>query len=289
MTDESPLRGALPVQVPAWGDTGVLWLLAQRAVWWPAGSTLFVADVHLGKAAAFRAAGVPVPSGTTRDNLQRLGALLQASGARRLVVLGDWLHARAARTPAVLQALRDWRAAHAALQCVLVRGNHDTHAGDPPPELAMEVVDEPWPLGPWVCHHAPPPASAAAPAPGELRSASRWWADTDPHPLPPPAPPMALCGHTHPVAVVRGGARERLRLPCYVLTPSALWLPAFGAFTGGRAVAWQSEQQRCVLAEGAVWPVDVRWPKPWSQVRATASMQPAADEEVPTREGSCQA
>ncbi len=44
-------------------------LLAERAVFWPAKKALFVADFHLGKAASFRSAGIPLPSGTTTENV----------------------------------------------------------------------------------------------------------------------------------------------------------------------------------------------------------------------------
>ncbi len=47
-------------------------LYAERALYWPAGRTLFVADVHLGKTAAFRAGGVALPGGATAANLERL-------------------------------------------------------------------------------------------------------------------------------------------------------------------------------------------------------------------------
>ena len=69
-------------------------LLAARALHWPRERTVFVADVHLGKAAAFRAGGVPLPRGSTAADLARLARVLQQTGARRLVVLGDFLHAR---------------------------------------------------------------------------------------------------------------------------------------------------------------------------------------------------
>src|SRR5690606_14364397 len=103
--------------------------LPERALWWPARHVLFIADPHFGKAAAFRAHGLPVPSGTTAATLGRLDGLLQAHPAKQLVVLGDFLHARAARAPAVLDALRQWRARWPRLHCTLVRGNHDSHAG----------------------------------------------------------------------------------------------------------------------------------------------------------------
>ena len=38
---------------------------------------------------------------------------------------------------------RAWRAAHRSLDLVLVRGNHDDRAGDPPATLGIRVVDEP--------------------------------------------------------------------------------------------------------------------------------------------------
>ena len=115
-------------------------LLAERAIHWPGGRTLFVADVHLGKAAAFRAGGVPIPRGATATDLARLDALIERTAARRLVVLGDFLHAAAGRVPALHAAFAQWRAAHAALSITLVRGNHDERAGDPPPAWGIDVV-----------------------------------------------------------------------------------------------------------------------------------------------------
>ncbi|TSE20989.1 metallophosphoesterase, DNA ligase-associated [Tepidimonas alkaliphilus] len=239
--------GALRVRA-APDPAAELWLLPQRAVWWPHEATLFVADVHLGKGAALRAVGVAVPSGSSAGDLQRLGALLQGLRARRLVVLGDWLHARAGRTPALQAALQAWRRAHAGVRMVLVRGNHDDRAGDPPPELGIDAVDEPWPLGPWRACHAPPQGSQPDAAP-------------------------VLCGHVHPVAVLRGPGHERLRLPCFVLRRGALVLPAFGAFTGGWAVPAGADAARAVLADGRVWPLPQRWPAPWQPVAAADEPQ----------------
>lgn len=234
------MRGARLLAVPASGDTARLWLLPQRAAWWPDGETLFVADVHLGKAAAFRAAGLAVPGGTTADNLQRLSALVEALGARRLVVLGDWLHARASLTPAVQQAVVAWRARHAALACVLVRGNHDDHAGDPPASWGFTVVSEPWPLGPWQCRHTPPDGLDAAADPGPNPRAQR----------------PVLCGHRHPVCVVQGPGRDQLRLPCFALDGPVLCLPAFGAWTGGHPVPAAPGVQRWAIADDTLWPLE---------------------------------
>ncbi|MEQ6307022.1 ligase-associated DNA damage response endonuclease PdeM [Delftia acidovorans] len=202
-------------------------LLAQHALWWPAQGTLFIADLHLGKAATFRARGIPVPAGTTQGNLDRLSALLQGLPVRRLVVLGDFLHAAQARTPSVLAALADWRLRHAALEVVLVRGNHDSHAGDPPSALGISVVDEPWRLGPFAGCHYPQEAPAC----------------------------HVLAGHVHPAVVLRGPGRDALRLPCFAVHPGFTLLPAFGLFTGMASLPPGPGLQCFAVGGGRVWAV----------------------------------
>jgi DNA ligase-associated metallophosphoesterase len=179
-------------------------LLAARALAWPREHTLFVADVHLGKAAAFRAGGVPLPRGSTATDLARLTRLVEASDARHLVILGDFLHARAGRVDALDAAFRAWREHHAHLAVTLVRGNHDAHAGDPPAHWNVRCIDHALALPPFLgCHH-------------------------------PDAPPTgyALCGHLHPGVTLQGSAGPSARLPCFVLGERRAILPAFGRFTG---------------------------------------------------------
>jgi DNA ligase-associated metallophosphoesterase len=187
-------------------------LLPQQAIWQAQTGTLWIADLHLGKAASFRALGQPVPRGTTQENLRRLGALVDAHSARRLVVLGDFLHGRLGRTPGLFAQLRDWRAARAGLDCVVVRGNHDAHAGDAPKDCGFTSVDAPFALdGVEGWHEAPPDGEAEG--------------------------PTRLYGHLHPVARLVGPGRDRLRLPCFCLRGREIVLPSFGEFTGGHPVA----------------------------------------------------
>lgn len=191
--------------VALWGDE-VVHLLPQCALWWPAQRTLFVADLHLGKAASFRAAGVPVPAGSTHDNLQRLSALIDHHAATHLVFLGDFMHAASGRNAGLLASLLRWRQRHADVAMTLVRGNHDTHAGDPPPGIGIRVVDAPFSVGPFAASHHP------------VHGHSHF----------------VLAGHVHPVVVLAGPGRDRLRLACFVQEDSLAILPAFGAFTGGQ-------------------------------------------------------
>ena len=182
------------------------------AVYLPESRTLLIADAHFGKAVTFRRLGVFVPHGTTAENLSQLDRLVAQTGAAEIVFLGDFLHSAWAHEPGVQQALADWRAENARLLLTLVRGNHDDRAGDPPAALGMRVVDEPLLMQQngarlALCHHPQQVAGA-----------------------------YVLAGHWHPCILLSGGARDRLRLPCFWLGDAhscALGiLPAFGSFTG---------------------------------------------------------
>lgn len=206
------------------GET--LWLLPEHAVWWPRAAMLMAADVHIGKAAAFRALGQPVPHGTTAENLARLLDLARRFPVRDLIFLGDFLHARAARTAAVLLALHDWRRAMPSrVHCTLVRGNHDTHAGDPPAELGFTVVTEPLVVAPFALCHEPGGRSEG----------------------------YALAGHLHPACVLRGRGADALRLPCFVVGERGMILPAFGAFTGNATVRAGEGERLYPVGDGRVW------------------------------------
>jgi DNA ligase-associated metallophosphoesterase len=178
-------------------------LCADRALYWTRTRTLFVADVHLGKAAAFRAGGVPLPRGSTANDLKRLTVLVDSCGAQKLVVLGDFLHAKAGVVPALDAAFVAWREQHASLNVVLIRGNHDAKSGDPPAGWGVDVVAEPCALPPFLACHVP-----SSPRTG-----------------------YALCGHVHPGVIVYGRV-DGARLPCFVVGRRRAILPAFGRLTG---------------------------------------------------------
>ena len=204
-------------------------LLAERALFWPGTGTLVTADFHWGKGAAFRAAGIPVPVGATSDDLARLDSALFRTCARRLIVLGDLFHARAGRIAAqTLAELRRWRSLRAELEIMLVRGNHDRHAGDPPDDLRINCVNAPAFVPPFVLRHEP-----AVSAEG-----------------------YTLAGHLHPGIVLAGPALQRERLPCFWLTPRGTVLPAFGSFTGFASIVPGPEDRIYVIAEHDVIPVD---------------------------------
>ena len=207
-----------------------LTLLAEKAAYLAASRTLLVADAHIGKAVSFRALGVPVPRGTTSETLAALSALIATWGARRVVFLGDFLHSARAHAAATLGAVARWRREHASLELVLVRGNHDNRAGDPPPYLGMRVVDEPFELdGFAMCHHPSPRRGA-----------------------------YVLAGHLHPCVSLGGRGFDHLRLPCFWLGDDVGVLPAFGAFTGMHPIRPGATDRVFAIADGAVTGVPSR-------------------------------
>jgi DNA ligase-associated metallophosphoesterase len=210
------------IRVEIRGET--LHLFPERAAYWSSARTLLVADPHFGKAATFRAAGIPVPRGTTADGLARLDALLARADVQRIIFLGDFLHAREGRAPATLDALRHWRERRRDVEMLVVRGNHDRSAGDPPAEIGIASVNAPVLEPPFVFTHHPAASDAG----------------------------YVVAGHLHPGADLSGPGRQRARFPCFWIGATGAVLPAFGDFTGLWAVTPESGDRVFVIADSEV-------------------------------------
>ncbi|HET7730020.1 MAG TPA: ligase-associated DNA damage response endonuclease PdeM [Usitatibacter sp.] len=204
------------------GET--LMLLPERAVYWPARKALFVADFHLGKAASFRRAGIPLPSGTTTENVQRLDRAIEKTWAKRVVFLGDFLHSVQARAPRTFERFAAWRASRASVELTIVRGNHDVKAGDPPEAWGVRCIEAGEALGPFILNHEPGPSRGG----------------------------YALSGHIHPAVRLSASGEKALRLPCFWFGSRYGVLPAFGAFTGNAEVLPRRGDQVFVIAEHEV-------------------------------------
>ena len=215
------------MEVTVRGET--LRLLADKAVYWQRRNALLVADTHFGKAAAFRASTIPVPRGTTSTDLSRLDSVVETTGAHSIFFLGDLLHAKSGRAPETLDAVAKWILSRQSLRLVLVRGNHDRRAGDPPLEWGIECHDEPYGFEGFSLIHNPD-------------------VETD---------SFALCGHIHPSVTLRGEGRLRERLPCFLLSESRLILPSFGSFTGTADVVPALQERVFVVAGKSVVEVPI--------------------------------
>lgn len=183
--------------------------LPDHALFWPRTRSLIVADVHLGKAAAFRRAGVPVPSGATAADLARLDALIAEHQPQRLLVLGDLFHARLSRDEPAMAAIDAFRARQTGLEICAIRGNHDRKLEALPAHWQIEWITGSLHQPPFVFAHEP-----AADARGYL-----------------------LAGHIHPVLRLRSRV-DAARLPLFWFRHSERIgvLPSFGSFTGGYPV-----------------------------------------------------
>ncbi len=199
-----------------------MWLLPERGLWWPEGGVLAVADLHWGKTESFRQHGIPLPSGVLEDDLARLSRALRTTGARRLLLVGDLVHARQGLTEEVLQRTTRWREGH-DVEMVLIRGNHERHVKSLPPGWRMALQEEHLDEGPFRFAHHPEP----------MRGRYVW------------------AGHLHPTVRLVSGA-DRLRLPCFHVGREVGVLPAFSAFTGGMDVARRPGERVYAIAEDTV-------------------------------------
>ncbi len=192
-----------------------LYLLPQRAIFWQEQRTLIVADVHLGKAQTFQRAGIAVPALSFHHDLMRLAELVTATGAERLLVLGDFVHHRTGLTPAVVEDIRHWCLGLAA-ELVVVLGNHDKPNRQILEQLPITLCEPAWRRGPFIFSH------------DDLI-----------------APEFRFLGHIHPVVNL-----PQMRLPVFAVYQDYCVLPAFSYFTGGAPVSRQDLVQLFLPLEG---------------------------------------
>jgi DNA ligase-associated metallophosphoesterase len=214
---------------PFAGHSADILLLPGRAAFLPASATLLVADLHLGKAATFRSAGIPVPEGSAQADLIRLERLVHASSARRLIVLGDLFHSRSGCTQAVFDEFASARARMPGTEVILIAGNHDRAVGKLPASLGIDSCMR--------THDEPPFHFVHDPATG----------------LPEPDRTcFTVAGHLHPTVSIAVPGGDRITGRCFVAEASLLVLPAFGSFTGGHRVGVSADTRLWMARDDGV-------------------------------------
>ena len=236
-------------------------LLADKALHWPARRALIVADVHFGKAAAFRHHGVPVPHGGTAHDLARLSAIIGCTRCSRMIILGDFLHAPHGRDESTMLQIGQWRHEHAALDITLLRGNHDVNAGDPPVEWRIGCCDRLEIDGISLRHELPSPTGRGAGGEGRRGAGMRDGESLHPGATLTPALTRrergyTIAGHVHPCVRLRDADGSSLRSPCFVFSRKSALLPAFGSFTGGHQVRPRQGDRVFAAGEGEVIEVE---------------------------------
>jgi uncharacterized protein len=195
-------------------------LLPDKAIHWPEEGMIIVADLHFGKSAAFRAAGIAVPETTTVTDLARLVALVQFTKATRVLMLGDLLHAQQGMQPEMMDAFEKWRAQHSKVELILVQGNHDAKCDPLPKSWNMVDSGTRWTCGPFVFGHKPTESKKG----------------------------YVISGHLHPAIMLRDSFGAGIRAPCFWFARKYAVLPAFGSFTGMKTI--RAERGDRVYAAG---------------------------------------
>lgn len=181
-------------------------LHAEGALHWAREATLVIADPHFGKDDLFRRAGIAVPRGPTISDLQRLTRVLESTGSRRLLIVGDLVHGATEHGDDLPRLFALWRRHHASLDVLLVAGNHDRHENWDAWSSVLDVT------GPSL--HEPPFVFAHEPEP-------------DPRGI-------VIAGHLHPVFAHEAFGRRALRV--FWRRRGGIVLPSWGEFTGGARV-----------------------------------------------------
>jgi DNA ligase-associated metallophosphoesterase len=194
-----------------------------RAIYWKERKTLLLADLHLGKAAHFRKAGIAMPRDAGIPNFDKLIALLLEFEPDRVIFMGDLFHSD--YNPVwdefgMLLARFDW------LTIELVVGNHDILDTKAYEEYEIELREEPYELAPFLLSHHPMEVV--------------------------PDPYYNLAGHIHPCVRLTGPARQGVRLPCFSFGQDQGLLPAFGVLTGGATINPLMGDRIYVIAEDQV-------------------------------------
>lgn len=206
---------------------GQTWRLsAQRAIFWEEEKALILSDLHLGKTAHFRKAGIAVPASIEQEDLFRLQRLISRYRPLQVIIVGDMFHSSANND---VQYFKLWRQQFGHIRFRLVKGNHDILAEQLYQQLDVEVLDTLAIGGIGFMHE-----------PCEVDNGNDY----------------TFSGHLHPGFALAGAGKQRLRLPCFYFGKNCGILPAFGRFTGLATLQAEEGEAVFVIAEQRIFPVD---------------------------------
>lgn len=197
-----------------------LWLHPSRTLYWPAGKTLFAADVHVGKEHQFGRQGIAMPGGISEANLQRLFDLAAQVAAKKLLVLGDFMHSVPLHSESWLAELKRLLDIHSGISFHIVAGNHDKPIGRTVVDARVNWHTQAQISSPFVFQHEPGLDERG----------------------------YVLCGHIHPAWRIGHSRRSSIRTPIFWFRERYCVLPAFGEFTGGVLVDADPESDRIFMA-----------------------------------------
>ncbi len=175
----------------------------ERAIYFPKHQILAISDLHLGKSAHFRQAGVPVPASVAQRDLTRLDEILQKYKPTTLLINGDMFHHG---LNADIDEFYQWRKNYQQTNFLLVKGNHDRLAQADYATMDIQIHEPSFCLDPFCFIHDAPKCTEE-----EL---------------------YPISGHIHPGVTIVGRAKQRLKFPCFYFGKDYAVMPAFSVFTG---------------------------------------------------------
>jgi DNA ligase-associated metallophosphoesterase len=186
-----------------------IWLSPERCMFWENQQTLILSDMHIGKTAHFRKAGIAVPQQVFQEDLHRLFQQIHFFSPQRIIVTGDLFHSEANLEH---DWFSNWRKELAGIEFILVKGNHEILRNDVYQNLGIELVDKELEIGPFFFSH-------------DLIEEKRDG--------------FSFVGHTHPGVRIQGKGKQSFVFPCFYFTSDFCILPAFSKFTGKHVVDLQ--------------------------------------------------
>ncbi len=177
-------------------------LTNQRALYWEKEKTLVVSDLHIGKTAHFRKAGIPIPSAILDNDLKRLQLLIDHFDVQTLLVVGDLFHAE---NNTDIDQFQSFITHNLTINFELIKGNHDRLKDSFYQAMGIAIFKTHKDVGAFRFVH------------------DEQHCDAD---------MFCVSGHTHPGVTIKGRGKVFIKLPCFEVSEQRLILPAFSEFTG---------------------------------------------------------
>ena len=186
-----------------------IWLSPERCMFWENQQTLILSDMHIGKTAHFRKAGIAVPQQVFQEDLHRLFQQIHFFSPQRIIVTGDLFHSEANLEH---DWFSNWRRELDGIDFILVKGNHEILRNDVYRNLGIEIVDKELEIAPFFFSHDLVEEKLDG---------------------------FSFVGHTHPGIHIQGKGKQSFVFPCFYFTSDFCILPAFSKFTGKHVVDLQ--------------------------------------------------
>jgi uncharacterized protein len=187
------------------GEQRTFAMLPSGALWEEADQTLYLSDLHLGKAEHFRSQGILVPRQVDAEGLEKLERDLNLLMPKKVYFLGDLFHSAYNSSVDKLGRLLE---NHAPISFHLVPGNHDILQEVKYQGLSMQMETSCILRKGLVLVH----------------DAKDIEEQREDH--------YFVAGHIHPGVLLRGKGKQKLQFPCFYWSHKGVFLPAYGLFTG---------------------------------------------------------